>query len=205
MTYIEQFLSQHILSYYLSSLRASTDHHLFVDHHNQRNFFSLTWEILLFGDNMAKCKSRDWLIDLVRGNLIISYDDLKDVTLPKKEHDSDSIQYIKTQFEYVSFLLYQVYVQMHQIMTRMILAHLTIAKEETLSKEVQKIIKEIGYIYPALKTEISINCSQINLADWFQHYLSQLIEEKCPKWPYFQFLEEVKNECNMLGPMERLF
>jgi hypothetical protein len=49
----------------------------------------------------------------------------------------------------------QVYVQMHQIMIRFILAHLAIAEYNAETQEVEAAVKEIGYIYPALKAEIS--------------------------------------------------
>lgn len=55
---------------------------------------------------------------------------------------------------------------MHQVMIRIILAHLAIAESGSLTAEVEEIIKEIGYIYPALKAEISFASQDISLVDW---------------------------------------
>ena len=42
-------------------------------------------------------------------------------------------------------------------MIRIILAHLAIAESGSLTGEVEEIVREIGYIYPALKAEISFS------------------------------------------------
>jgi ABC-type phosphate/phosphonate transport system ATPase subunit len=77
---------------------------------------------------------------------------------------------------------------MHQIMIRIILAHLVIAESGSLTTEVEEIIKEIGYIYPALKAEISFASQEINLVDWLELYLTQLIKEKSPGPLFYRFL-----------------
>jgi hypothetical protein len=56
---------------------------------------------------------------------------------------------------------------MHQIMIRLILAHLVIDQEQAITNQVKTFAMEIGYIYPALKTEISINRTEIHLPEWF--------------------------------------
>lgn len=94
---------------------------------------------------------------------------------------------------------------MHQVMIRIILAHLAIAESGSLTAEVEEIIREIGYIYPALKAEISFASQDINLVDWLEHYLTQLIKEKSPGPLFYRFLEQVRDECNFIGPIERLF
>lgn len=77
---------------------------------------------------------------------------------------------------------------MHQVMIRIILAHLAIAESGSLTVEVEEIIKEIGYIYPALKAEISFVSQDINLVDWLELYLTQLIKEKSPGQLFYRFL-----------------
>ena len=99
----------------------------------------------------------------------------------------------------------QIYVQMHQIMIRIILAHLAIAEFNADNQEVDTAVREIGYIYPALKAEISFGMHEINLADWFDHYLTLLIKEKTPKALFHQFLQKVRTVCRFLGPIDRVF
>jgi hypothetical protein len=94
---------------------------------------------------------------------------------------------------------------MHQLMIRIILAHLAIAESGSLTGEVEGIVREIGYIYPALKAEISFASQDVSLVDWLELYLTQLIKEKSPGPLFSRFLEQVKEECNFIGPIERLF
>lgn len=73
MSYIQQFLGQHLTSYYASVLLSSASSSSFTDFTNSNNIFKLTLETLIYAMKGNKAANGRWLIDLVNGEMIISY------------------------------------------------------------------------------------------------------------------------------------
>ncbi len=85
----------------MEAVGAGKEKGLCVDHRVTPNFYSLTWEILLFGENITKSPSRHWLHRLITHHFRIPYEHLRHAALPPHPHDSPIIAFIKRSFPYV--------------------------------------------------------------------------------------------------------
>lgn len=73
---------------------------------------------------------------------------------------------------------------------------------QVLPPTVGSVIRELSYIYPALKTEVSFSHPTLSLPDWFEKLLLLLSKHQPFGVGFSQVLEQIRDDCCFIGPIE---
>jgi hypothetical protein len=103
MTYIQQFLEENLIQFYLSSLRKHLEDPSFLDFNQQPNVFTLTAELLLFAQRGCGNKWKEVLRNIITKEMLISYECLRNYRLPVCESDGELMRLMKSKIKEVLY------------------------------------------------------------------------------------------------------